>query len=38
MVGGYLTKLGMIASTDADYKAANDAATGMAVMNGADLK
>ena len=37
-VGGYLTKLGMISSTDADYKAANDAATGMAAMTGADLK
>ena len=38
MVGGYLTKLGMIASADADYKSATDAANGMTVMTGADLK
>ena len=37
-VGGYLTKLGMIASTDTDYKKANDAANSLAVMDGADLK
>jgi phosphate transport system substrate-binding protein len=37
-VGGYLTKLGMIASTDADYKSATDAANGMTAMTGADLK
>lgn len=37
-VGGYLTKLGMIASTDADYKKAMDAANGLTAMTGADLK
>ena len=37
-VGGYLTKLGMIASTDADYKKANDAGNSMTAMDGADLK
>jgi phosphate transport system substrate-binding protein len=37
-VGGYLTKLGMIASTDADSKKANDAANSLAIMDGADLK
>jgi phosphate transport system substrate-binding protein len=38
VLGGYLTKLGMIASTDADHKAANDAATSFATLDGADLK
>ena len=37
-VGGYLTKLGMIASTDADYKAATEAANSLNAMTGADLK
>lgn len=37
-VGGYLTKLGMIASSDADYKKANEAANSLTVMDGADLK
>jgi phosphate transport system substrate-binding protein len=37
-VGGYLTKLGMIASTEADYKAATDAANSLNPMTGADLK
>ena len=37
-VGGYLTKLGMIASTDADYNAATDAANSLNAMTGADLK
>ena len=37
-VGGYLTKLGMIASTEADYKAANEAANSLNSMTGADLK
>jgi phosphate transport system substrate-binding protein len=37
-VGGYLTKLGMIASTEADYKAANEAANSLNPMTGADLK
>ena len=37
-VGGYLTKLGMIASTDADYKKAMEAANGLNAMDGADLK
>jgi len=37
-VGGYLTKLGMIASTDADYKMATEAANGLNAMTGADLK
>jgi len=37
-MGGYLTKLGMIASTDADQKMASDAASGFAAMDGADLK
>lgn len=36
-VGGYLTKLGMIASSEADYKKAMEAANGMTNMNGADL-
>ena len=36
--GGYLTKLGMIASTEADYKTAMDAASGLNAMTGADLK
>ena len=36
--GGYLTKLGMIASTEADYKTALDAASGLNAMTGADLK
>lgn len=38
VVGGYLTKLGMIASTDADHKAANEASTSFAAIDGADLK
>jgi phosphate transport system substrate-binding protein len=38
LVGGYLTKLGMIASSDADYKAASDAANALTAMTGADLK
>lgn len=38
MVGGYLTKLGMIASTDADHKMAGNAATSFAVLDGAGLK
>jgi phosphate transport system substrate-binding protein len=38
VVGGYLTKLGMIASSDADYKAATEAAKSLTVMTGADLK
>ena len=37
-VGGYLTKLGMIASPDAEYKKAMDAANGLTAMDGADLK
>jgi len=37
-VGGYLTKLGMIASTDADYKMATKAANSLNAMTGADLK
>jgi phosphate transport system substrate-binding protein len=37
-VGGYLTKLGMIASTDADYKMATEAANSLNAMTGADLK
>ncbi len=37
-VGGYLTKLGMIASTEADYKSANEAAKSLNAMTGADLK
>ena len=37
-VGGYLTKLGMIASPDAEYKSAMDAANGLTAMTGADLK
>ena len=37
-VGGYLTKLGMIASSDADYKAATEATNSLTVMTGADLK
>jgi phosphate transport system substrate-binding protein len=37
-VGGYLTKLGMIASTDADYKKAMEAANGLNAIDGADLK
>jgi len=37
-VGGYLTKLGMIASTDADYKKAQDAANNLNALDGADLK
>jgi phosphate transport system substrate-binding protein len=37
-VGGYLTKLGMIASTDTDYKAATEAANSLNAMTGADLK
>jgi len=36
--GGYLTKLGMIASTDADYKMATEAANSLNAMTGADLK
>ena len=38
VVGGYLTKLGMIASSDADYKAATEAANSLTVMTGTDLK
>ena len=38
VVGGYLTKLGMIASSDADYKTARGSATGLTAMTGADLK
>lgn len=38
VAGGYLTKLGMIASTDADHKAASEAATSFTAMTGADLK
>jgi hypothetical protein len=30
--------LGMIASSDADYKAARDAANALTAMTGADLK
>jgi len=37
-VGGYLTKLGMIASTDADYKMATEAANSLNAITGADLK
>jgi phosphate transport system substrate-binding protein len=37
-IGGYLTKLGMIASTDADYKTATEAANSLNAMTGADLK
>ena len=37
-VGGYLTKLGMIASSDADYKAATEATNSLTIMTGADLK
>lgn len=37
-LGGYLTKIGMIASTEADRATAKAAATGMTVMSGADLK
>jgi phosphate transport system substrate-binding protein len=38
VTGGYLTKLGMIASSDADYKTASDSANGLTAMTGADLK
>ena len=38
VVGGYLTKLGMIASSDADYKTASVSATGLTAMTGTDLK
>jgi phosphate transport system substrate-binding protein len=38
LAGGYLTKLGMIASSDTDRKAANDAANSLTAMTGADLK
>jgi phosphate transport system substrate-binding protein len=38
VVGGYLTKLGMIASSDADYKTASDVTNGLTAMTGADLK
>jgi phosphate transport system substrate-binding protein len=38
VAGGYLTKLGMIASSDTDYKAASDAANSLTAMTGADLK
>ena len=37
-IGGYLTKIGMIASTDADRVAAKAAATNLSAMDGADLK
>ncbi len=37
-IGGYLTKIGMIASTDTDRAAAKTAATDMAAMSGTDLK
>ena len=37
-VGGYLTKLGMIASSDADYRSATEAANSLTVMTGTDLK
>jgi phosphate transport system substrate-binding protein len=37
-LGGYLTKIGMIASTDADRAAAKAAATGMTMLDGSDLK
>lgn len=38
VMGGYLTKLGMIPSTEADHKAANEAANNFVAMTGADLK
>ena len=38
VVGGYLTKVGMIASTDANHKKANDTVSSLAAMDGADLK
>ena len=38
VTGGYLTKLGMIASSDADYKTATEAANSLNAMTGADLK
>ena len=37
-VGGYLTKLGMIASSDADYRSATEATNSLTVMTGTDLK
>ncbi|MEP7350337.1 MAG: substrate-binding domain-containing protein [Sphingorhabdus sp.] len=37
-IGGYLTKIGMIASTEADRNKAKEAATNLTVMDGADLK
>lgn len=36
--GGYLTKLGMIASTDSDYKQAIEGSKNLVAMTGADLK
>jgi len=38
VVGGYLTKLGMIASSDTDHKSATEAANSLTVMTGTDLK
>ena len=33
VIGGYLTKLGMIASTEADHKVANEAANSFVAMD-----